>query len=133
MLRFPVRALPILSLLLAGAATAAAAAPPPPPPPPPARGWVLLDATSGRILAGQNDTEKLEPASLTKLLTSYVVFHALKQGKLSLEEETRVSEHAGRVGGAPAAGSTSYLPRHSNVKVIDAIKGMVLQSGNDAT
>src|SRR3974390_1550586 len=133
MLRFPVRALPILSLLLAGAATAAAAAPPPPPPPPPARGWVLLDATSGTILAGQNDTEKLEPASLTKLMTSYVVFHALKDGKLRLEQEIPVSEHAWRVGGATSDGSTSYLPLHSNVKVIDAIKGMVVQSGNDAT
>lgn len=129
--RFPVHALSILSLLLAGAA--GAATPLPPPPPLAAKGWVLLDATSGRILAGQNDTERLEPASLTKLMTSYVVFHALKDGKLRLEQEIPVSEHAWRVGGAKSDGSTSYLPLHSNVKVIDAIQGMIVQSGNDAT
>lgn len=131
--RFPVRALSILSLLAAAATIPAAAAPLPPPPPLAAKGWVLLDATSGRILAGQNDTERLEPASLTKLMTSYVVFHALKDGKLRLEQEVPVSEHAWRVGGAKSDGSTSYLPIHSNVKVVDAIQGMIVQSGNDAT
>jgi len=130
--RLPARALPTLLLLIAGAAPAPAA-PTPPPPPLPAKGWVLLDATSGRILVGQNDTERLEPASLTKLMTSYVVFHALRDGKLRLDQELPVSEHAWRVGGATSDGSTSYLPIHSNVKAVDAIQGMIVQSGNDAT
>jgi D-alanyl-D-alanine carboxypeptidase (penicillin-binding protein 5/6) len=129
---FPVRALTLLSLALA-AATASAATAVPPPPPVAAKGWVLLDAASGRILAGQNDTERLEPASLTKLMTSYVVFHALRDGKLRLDQEITVSEHAWRVGGATSDGSTSYLPVHSQVKVIDAVQGMIVQSGNDAT
>ncbi len=132
MSRFPAPALAILSLLLAGA-TAGAATPVPPPPPLAAKGWVLLDATSGHVIAGQNDSERLEPASLTKLMTSYAVFHALREGKLRLEQELPVSEHAWRVGGATSDGSTSYLPLHSNVKVVDAIQGMIVQSGNDAT
>ena len=56
----------------------------PPPPAVAAKGYVVVDAFSGRIIAGQNDTERLEPASLTKLMTAYVVFHALKDGKLRL-------------------------------------------------
>jgi serine-type D-Ala-D-Ala carboxypeptidase (penicillin-binding protein 5/6) len=130
--RFKARALSILPLLLA-AASAHAATPLPPPPPLAARSWVLLDAMSGRIIAGQNDAERLEPASLTKLMTSYVVFHALRQGKLKLDQQVPVSEHAWRVGGATSDGSTSYLPLHSQVKVVDAIQGMIVQSGNDAT
>ena len=133
MMRLSLRALTTLALLLAVIATARAAVPLPPPPPLAAKGWVLLDATSGRILVGQNDTERLEPASLTKLMTSYVVFHALRDGKLKLDQELPVSEHAWRVGGATSDGSTSYLPLHSQVKVVDAIQGMIVQSGNDAT
>lgn len=129
---FSVRVLTLLSLALA-AVTATAATAVPPPPPVAAKGWVLLDAASGRILAGQNDTERLEPASLTKLMTSYVVFHALREGKLRLEQDITVSEHAWRVGGATSDGSTSYLPVHSQVKVVDAVQGMIVQSGNDAT
>ncbi|MBS0373197.1 MAG: D-alanyl-D-alanine carboxypeptidase [Proteobacteria bacterium] len=129
---FSVRVLTLLCLALAACAATAATAVPPPPPLA-AKGWVLLDAASGRILAGQNDTERLEPASLTKLMTSYVVFHALREGKLRLEQEITVSEHAWRVGGATSDGSTSYLPVHSQVKVVDAVQGMIVQSGNDAT
>ena len=132
MLRLFCRALSILPFLFS-AAPALGADPLPPPPPIAAKGWVLLDATSGRILAAQNDTERLEPASLTKVMTAYVVFHALKEGKLKLEQDIPVSEHAWRVGGAKSDGSTSYLPVHSQVKVVDAIQGMIVQSGNDAT
>ena len=122
--------LAFLSILLC---TAAAAAPLPPPPALAAKGWVLLDATSGQVIAGQKQNERLDPASLTKLMTSYAVFHALKEGKLKLDQEVPVSEHAWRVGGATSDGSTSYLPVHSRVRVVDAIQGMIVQSGNDAT
>ncbi|MBS0394135.1 MAG: D-alanyl-D-alanine carboxypeptidase [Proteobacteria bacterium] len=130
--RLPARVATLLSLLLLAAAASAATAVPPPPPLA-AKGWVLLDTTSGRVLIGQNDTERLAPASLTKLMTSYVVFHALRDGKLKLDQDVPVSEHAWRVGGATSDGSTSYLPVHSQVKVVDAIQGMIVQSGNDAT
>jgi serine-type D-Ala-D-Ala carboxypeptidase (penicillin-binding protein 5/6) len=132
MLKLPTACLLAL-LMLAAAGPAAAIAPLPPPPDLPAKGYVLLDAYSGRVLVGHNDTERLDPASLTKLMTSYVVFHALRDHKLSLEQTAPISEHAWRVGGAVSDGSTSYMPLGSQVKVDDLIQGMIVQSGNDAT
>jgi D-alanyl-D-alanine carboxypeptidase (penicillin-binding protein 5/6) len=126
--------LPLLSLLaLAAFASIAAPAPVPPPPEVAAKGYVLMDAFSQHVLAGHNDTERLEPASLTKLMTSYAVFHALKEHKLRLDQEVTISEHAWRVGGAVSDGSTSYMPLGSQVKVEDLVQGMIVQSGNDAT
>jgi D-alanyl-D-alanine carboxypeptidase (penicillin-binding protein 5/6) len=123
----------LLGLLLAPFASGAAiaAAPPPPVPAPPAlpaRSWVLLDAMSGRIIVGQNDTERLEPASLTKLMTAYAVFQALKDGKLKLEQAVPISEHAWR-----AEGSRTFVNVGSRVTVDILIQGMIVQSGNDAT
>ena len=85
--RFLAVFLTTLSLALA-TVCASAASPVPPPPALPAKGYVLLDAFSGRILVGQNDQERLEPASLTKLMTAYVVFHALHDeiGRASCRE-----------------------------------------------
>jgi D-alanyl-D-alanine carboxypeptidase (penicillin-binding protein 5/6) len=123
----------LLGLLLAPFASggAIAAAPPPPVPAPPAlpaKSWVLLDAMSGRIIVGQNDTERLEPASLTKLMTAYAVFQALKDGKLKLEQAVPISEHAWR-----AEGSRTFVNVGSRVTVDILIQGMIVQSGNDAT
>lgn len=113
---------------------------PPPPatpiPPPPrvdGRGFVLLDFASGQTLAAANENERMEPASLTKLMTSYVVFDALRAGKIKLEDMVTISEHAWRVGGAGSDGSTSFLPIGSQVPVEILLKGMVIQSGNDAS
>jgi len=126
--------LPLACLLALLTATAAAApAPLPPPPDVPAKGYVVLDAFSGRVLVGHNDTERLEPASLTKLMTSYVVFQALRDHKLRLEDSAPISEHAWRAGGAVSDGSTSYMPLNSQVRVEDLVQGMIVQSGNDAT
>jgi serine-type D-Ala-D-Ala carboxypeptidase (penicillin-binding protein 5/6) len=105
----------------------------PPPPPLAAKSYALVDAFSGQLVAGMNDTVRVEPASLTKLMTAYVVFHALKDGKLKLEQEVPISEYAWRTGGAKSGGSTSFLDLNSRVKVVDLIQGMIVQSGNDAS
>lgn len=110
-----------------------AAAPVPPPPAIAAKSYVLMDAYSRQVLAGQNESERADPASLTKLMTSYAVFHALREGKLKLDQEVIVSEHAWRAGGAVTDGSTSFLELNSKVKVEDLLQGMIVQSGNDAT
>jgi D-alanyl-D-alanine carboxypeptidase (penicillin-binding protein 5/6) len=125
--RFLAIFLTTLSLALA-TVTASASSPVPPPPALPAKGYVLLDAFSGRILVGQNDQERLEPASLTKLMTAYVVFHALRDGKLRLDQPIPISEHAWR-----AEGSRTFVDVGSRVPVETLIQGMIVQSGNDAT
>ena len=117
------------------AAPAAALQPAPVPPPPAitAKSYVLIDALSRQVLAGQNETARVDPASLTKLMTSYAVFGALRDGKLRLDQEVPVSEHAWRAGGAVTDGSTSFLELNSRVRVDDLLQGMIVQSGNDAT
>jgi len=126
-LRFTLRILPALLLL---AATTAVAAEPPVPPPPrlEATAWVLVDQSSGQVLAGHRANEAIEPASITKLMTAYAVFHALKDGKLKLDTPVPVSEHAWR-----SEGSRTYLDLGSQVPVEVLIQGMIVQSGNDAT
>jgi D-alanyl-D-alanine carboxypeptidase (penicillin-binding protein 5/6) len=117
-----------LATALAISSLSSASAPVPPPPAVPAKGYVVVDAFSGGILVGQNDTERLEPASLTKLMTAYVVFHALEDGKLHLDQELPISEHAWK-----AEGSRTFLNVGSRVRVDTLIQGMIVQSGNDAT
>jgi D-alanyl-D-alanine carboxypeptidase (penicillin-binding protein 5/6) len=126
--RLSLRAASLMLTALIAAGPAAAGPPVPPPPALPAKGYVLLDAFSGRILVGQNDVERLEPASLTKLMTSYVVFHALKDGKLRLDQEVPISEHAWK-----AEGSRTFVDVGTRVRVDLLIQGMIVQSGNDAT
>jgi len=123
------RILPAL-LLLAATATSAVAAEPPVPPPPrlEATAWVLVDQSSGQVLAGHRAKEPIEPASITKLMTAYAVFHALKGGKLKLDTLVPISERAWR-----SEGSRTYLDLGSRVPVEVLIQGMVVQSGNDAT
>ncbi len=119
-----------LALFLSLALGSASAAPSPVPPPPelPAKGYVLLDAFSGRILVGHNDTERLEPASLTKLMSAYAVFQPLKDGKLKLSQTVPISTHAWK-----AEGSRTFVDVGSQVSVEILIQGMIVQSGNDAT
>jgi D-alanyl-D-alanine carboxypeptidase (penicillin-binding protein 5/6) len=120
-------------LLLLAPATAAAAPVIPPPPDIPAAGYILMDHHSGRVLAEQRADERMEPASITKVMTAYIVFEALRDRRLSLTEKVKVSEYAWRNGGAVTDGSTSFLELGSEVPVEDLIKGMIVQSGNDAT
>ncbi len=103
----------------------------PQPPEVAARAYVLQDVTSRQTLASRNADQTVEPASLTKLMTAYLVFQALQNGKLSLGQELPVSERAWRTGMTGA--SRTFINVNSRVKVDDLIKGMIVQSGNDAT
>src|SRR3954462_6265208 len=114
----------VLVLLLAcGLAQAAA----PQPPSIIGRSWLVGDLTSGQILAGQRADERIEPASLTKLMTAYVVFQAVRERKLTLDQQARVSGRAWRVGG-----SRMFIQPGRPVTVDELIRGMGVQSGNDA-
>ena len=93
-----------------------------------AKSYLLMDFNSGRILVEQNADLQVEPASITKLMTSYVVFKELAEGSITLEETAVVSENAWRTGG-----SRMFIEPGMQVSVEDLIKGMVIQSGNDAS
>jgi D-alanyl-D-alanine carboxypeptidase (penicillin-binding protein 5/6) len=113
------------------AAPAASAAVMPGIPGPPqvdARSYILVDYQTDKILAASSPTERMEPASLTKLMTAYIVFHELSIGKLKLEDPVTVSEHAWR-----SEGSRTFIELGKPVSVNDLILGMIVQSGNDAT
>jgi len=91
------------------------------------RAWVLADVSSGQILGAERPDERVEPASLTKLMTAYVVFAALKEKKLTLEEQVSVSEKAWR-----APGSRMFIEPRRPVTAGELMRGMIIQSGNDA-
>jgi serine-type D-Ala-D-Ala carboxypeptidase (penicillin-binding protein 5/6) len=107
---------------------AAAAAPIPAPPSVNARAWILVDHFTGKVLAEHNADAREEPASLTKLMTAYVVFTALSEGRLKLTDDATISTHAWH-----AEGSRSFVQVGTQVPVDILIKGMIVQSGNDAT
>ena len=92
-----------------------------------ARAWALLDYSSGQVLAASNIDAPLEPASLTKVMTAYLAYAALRQKTLRLDQEVPVSERAWRM-----PGSRSFIEVNRKVKVEDLLKGMIIQSGNDA-
>lgn len=104
--------------------------PPPIPAPPqvPAKGYYLIDFRTNQVLAAYNENERLEPASLTKLMTGYAVFHALKDGRIRLDDMVRISPYA-----RSQEGSRMFVEVGSAVSVEDLIRGMIVQSGNDAT
>lgn len=116
----------VLCALALGAGAARAQAPQPPEVA--ARAWLLLDATSGQVLAAKDPDEPVEPASLTKLMTAYLVFDALKARKLTLDQKLVVSERAWRM-----PGSRMFIEPNAQIPVEDLLKGMIVQSGNDAT
>ena len=93
-----------------------------------AKAYVLMDHNSGKILAANNENEKRAPASLTKLMTSYVVFKRLKEEFITLDDEVKISEKAWRTGG-----SKSFIEVGKMIKLEDLLKGMIVQSGNDAS
>jgi D-alanyl-D-alanine carboxypeptidase (penicillin-binding protein 5/6) len=99
----------------------------PQPPQVVARAWVIADVSSGQILAMEKPDERFEPASLTKLMTAYLVFAALKEKKLALGDVVSVSEKAWR-----APGSRMFIEPRRPVTVDELIRGMIVQSGNDA-
>lgn len=117
-----------LALSAFSADPARAAAPIPNPPDIVARAYMLSDYQSGRVLAQSHAEDRMEPASLTKLMTSYLVFTALKEGRLKLTDLVTISEHAWR-----AEGSRTFVQVGTQIPVDILIKGMIIQSGNDAT
>src|SRR4051812_39603357 len=124
------RLLPLFSkaMVVVFAAVAGAAVPVPKPPTIAARAYVLVDYQSGRVLAGDKADVQMEPASITKLMSGYVVFRAIKEKRLSPSEMVTISEHAWK-----AEGSRTFAQVGTQIPVDVLIKGMIVQSGNDAT
>lgn len=116
------------ALAVVSLAHGAALAQMPQPPEVAAKAYLLLDVTTGQVLASKNPDQPVEPASLTKLMTAYLVFDALKAGKISLTQTFGVSERAWKM-----PGSRMFIDPKMQVPVEDLIKGMIVQSGNDAT
>ncbi|MDR3387990.1 MAG: D-alanyl-D-alanine carboxypeptidase [Rudaea sp.] len=106
--------------------------PTPPPPSLNAKSWVLMDYATGQVLADSNADERVAPASITKVMTAYVVSAELAAGKVKLDDQVFISENAWRTGGAGTDGSTSFLALNSKVMLKDLLYGMIIQSGNDA-
>lgn len=96
-----------------------------------AKAWLLMDFDSGEVLASANAEEALPPASLTKMMTSYMVEQALRSGKLKQNDLVSVSQNAWCRG--TSAESCMYLPLNSQATVIDILRGIIIQSGNDAS
>ncbi len=100
----------------------------PPAPAVEARAWLLFDVNSGQVLASRNASDRFEPASLTKLMTAYIVFGALKQKSLKPEQVVPVSTRAWK-----AEGSRMFIEPNKPVTVDELLRGMIIQSGNDAS
>ena len=106
---------------------------PPAPPAPaapaiPARAFILLDFHSGEVLAEKEADARMDPASITKLMTAYAVFSELRKGQMALDDMVTISERAWRTGG-----SRTFIEVGTRVSVEDLIRGMIIQSGNDAS
>ena len=110
-------------LFAAGGAQAQA----PQPPAVAAHAFHVSDLTSGQVLAQHNADARVEPASLTKLMTAYLAFTAMREGRLAPEQQVQVSAHARQ-----APGSRTFLEAGSSVSVDTLLRGMIVQSGNDA-
>ncbi len=117
-----------LTLMFAGSAFAALPVPTPAAPQLGAPSYILVDFHSGQELAGKNADERMEPASLTKLMTVYAVLHELNAGRLSLDDQVTVSEKAWR-----AEGSRMFIEVGTKVSVEKLLRGVIIQSGNDAS
>lgn len=117
----------VLTLFLMLLSAGITAAPVPPPPTIAASGHLLMDFDSGLALAEENTSKRLEPASLTKIMTAYTVFRELRAGAISRDDMVLVSEKAWKTGG-----SRMFIEVGKQVSVDDLIHGMIIQSGNDA-
>jgi len=95
-----------------------------------ARAWFALDVGSGQVLAAEAPDTQVEPASLTKIMTAYVVFNALKENRITLAQQVSVSETAWRAG---MGGSRMFIEPRKAVTVDELLQGMIVQSGNDAS
>lgn len=119
----------ILNLFFTFTTMQAQAAPPTPKPPVlEAKSHILVDFNSGQILAENQPDMRIEPASITKLMTAYIVFHEIKSGNFTLDDEVTISEKAWRMGG-----SKMFVEVGKKIRVEDLLRGVIIQSGNDAT
>lgn len=118
----------ILTLLLVSSLAMAQPLPIPEPPSLNATSYILIDATSGQILAASNANKPVEPASITKLMTVYIAFDAIKQGTMSLDDKVLVSKKAWQMGG-----SRMFIEVGDRVSVQLLLHGIITASGNDAT
>ena len=96
------------------------------------KSWILMDAETGFILSEQNADEPLPPASLAKMMTTHIAVTQIQQGVLKERDEVLVSDNAWEKGGAKTDGSTMFLEPRTKVPVIDLMRGIIVQSGNDA-
>ena len=94
-----------------------------------AKSWLLLDATSGQVIAAQDPSMRIEPASLTKVMTAYVTFAAIREKRLTLNQMVTVSTRAWKVDGSS---SKMFIDPATPVSVDDLLHGLMIQSGNDA-
>jgi serine-type D-Ala-D-Ala carboxypeptidase (penicillin-binding protein 5/6) len=94
-----------------------------------ARSWTLLDSTSGQVIASQDANMRIEPASLTKVMTAYVVFQALRDKKVTMDQMVTVSVRAWKV---DSSSSKMFIDPATPVKISDLLYGLMVQSGNDA-
>jgi D-alanyl-D-alanine carboxypeptidase (penicillin-binding protein 5/6) len=124
----PFALLSILAFITVFVATANAAVPIPAPPKVAAKNYILVDANSGSVLAEKEADAQVEPASITKLMTSYVIYKEMAAGRLGMDDMVTISEKAWRMGG-----SRMYVEVDTQVSVHDLMKGLIIQSGNDAT
>lgn len=99
------------------------------PPPVQAPSWILMEAGSGTVLAAHDADTPRPPASLTKIMTGFVVFEAIAAGEVALDDRARISRKAWKAG---RAGSRTFVRQGSTVRVSDLVRGMAIQSGNDA-
>ena len=97
-----------------------------------ARNAILMDFETGKYIFTKNHQEMIPPASMSKLMTVYVLLNKIKDGEISLDDTFSVSENAWRKGGAASGGSTMFLKIGQEVSVENLIKGIIIQSGNDA-
>lgn len=93
---------------------------------------LLVDADTGTVLFERDAEERTGPASMAKMMTAEIVFHEISKGNLSLEDECSISEYAWRTGGASSGGSTMFAELNSRISIENLIRGMLVQSGNDA-
>lgn len=122
------RALLVLVFVFTSSAYAQSSMPAPAAPIIGAKSYLVVDATTGKELASLDPDTPLAPASLTKIMTTYVVFTALRQGQISLEDEVTISEKAWRM-----PGSRMFVEVGKRVAIEDLLLGMIVQSGNDAS
>lgn len=97
-----------------------------------AREAIVLDPRTNTVILNKDGNVSMPPASMSKMMTIYMLFESINDGRVSLEDKFRVSENAWRTGGAKSGSSTMFLPPNSEVRVEDLIRGIIVQSGNDA-